>query len=98
MRPFEWPGEDGWPYPDSEKELADPDAWFDDDAVDLRASPPRLDALDPLERQVIVAHYGMDGTPPRSMKQLHQELDLPRADIRSALAAGLAKLRTEFRD
>jgi DNA-directed RNA polymerase sigma subunit (sigma70/sigma32) len=98
MRPFDWPADDGWPYPDSEKDLVDPDGWLDDDAVALRASPLRLDALDPLERQVIVAHYGIDGTPPRSMKQLHHDLDLPRADIRAALAAGLAKLRTEFRD
>ncbi|HEX7277705.1 MAG TPA: hypothetical protein VF244_10060 [Acidimicrobiales bacterium] len=96
MRSFDWPGEDGWAYPDSEKELVDPDGWIDDDAVALRASPPRLDGLDPLERQVIVAHYGIDGSPPRSMKQLHHDLHVPRADLRTALAGGLAKLRIDF--
>jgi len=96
MRSFDWPGEDGWAYPDSEKEPVDPDGWYDDDAVALRASPPRLDGLDPLERQVIVAHYGIDGSPPRTMKQLHYELNLSRADLRTALAGGLAKLRTDF--
>ncbi len=96
MSSFEYPAEGGWPYPDPEKELIDPDGWIDDDAVALRATPPRLDALDPLERQVIVAHYGIDGSPPRSMKQLHHDLDLPRREIRTALAAGLAKLRTDF--
>ncbi|MEA2826935.1 MAG: hypothetical protein QOG43_1374 [Actinomycetota bacterium] len=92
----DWPGEDGWAYPDTEKELVDPDGWFDDDAVALRATPPRLDGLDPLERQVIVAHYGIDGSPPRTMKQLHHDLNLPRSDLRTALATGLAKLRTDF--
>ncbi|MEA2902356.1 MAG: Sigma-70, region 4 [Actinomycetota bacterium] len=94
--PGDRPGDEGWAYPDSEKEPVDPDGWFDDDAVALRASPPRLDHLDPLERQVIVAHYGIDGTPPRTMKQLHHDLDIPRADLRTALATALAKLRVEF--
>jgi hypothetical protein len=30
------------------------------------------------------------------MKQLHHDLDLPRTDLRTALASGLAKLRTDF--
>lgn len=98
MRSFDWPGEDGWPYPDAEGEEIDPDGWFDDDAIVLRSTPLHLDRLEPLERQVIVAHYGIDGNPPRSMKQLHHDLDLPRTVIRDALAGGLAKLRTSFRD
>jgi hypothetical protein len=96
MTSFEWPAEEGWPYPDTEQELIDPDGWIDDDAVAIRATPPRLDALEPLERQVIVAHYGIDGSPPRTMKQLHHDLDVPRTDLRTALATGLAKLRTDF--
>jgi len=93
----DYPGGDGWPYPDTENEPVDPDAWVDDDAVALRASPPRLDGLDPLERQVVVAHYGIDGSQPRTMKQLHHELHLPRTELRTALAGGLAKLRDDFR-
>jgi DNA-directed RNA polymerase sigma subunit (sigma70/sigma32) len=96
MRSFDWPGEDGWPYADTEKELVDPDGWLDDDAMALRASPPRLEGLEPLEREVIVAHYGIDGRAPRTMKELHHELNLSRADLRTALAGGLAKLRTDF--
>jgi hypothetical protein len=92
----DWPGGDGWPYPDSEREPVDPDGWYDDDAVALRASPPNLDGLEPLERQVVVAHYGIGGRPPRTMKQLHHELNLSRADLRAALAGGLAKLRIDF--
>jgi DNA-directed RNA polymerase sigma subunit (sigma70/sigma32) len=94
MRPYLWP-EDGWPYPDPKVEVADPAATIDDDAMVLRGMGTRLmDFLDPLERQVITAHYGLDGTAPRTMKELHHDTGLPRADLREALAAGLAKLRT----
>ncbi len=92
-----WPNEDGWPYPDSAADMADPDAGVDDDALLLKAAPPHLfDKLDPLERQVVTAHYGLDGSPPRSMKQLHTDLGLTRAEVREALAGGLAKLRTHL--
>jgi DNA-directed RNA polymerase sigma subunit (sigma70/sigma32) len=94
MRPYLWP-EDGWPYPDSKRpEAADLDSNIDDDAMVLRGMGERLfEFLDPLERQVIRAHYGLDGTPPRTMKELHHDTGLPRAELREALAGGLAKLR-----
>jgi DNA-directed RNA polymerase sigma subunit (sigma70/sigma32) len=93
MRSYLWP-EDGWPYPDSKAELPDLDSNIDEDAVVLRSLGPRLfEFLEPLERQVITARYGLDGTPPRTMKELHHDLGLPRAEVREALAAGLAKLR-----
>ena len=94
MRPYLWP-EDGWPYPDSKRpEIVDLDATIDDDTMVLRNLGDRLfQFLDPLERQVITAHYGLDGTPPRTMKELHHETGLPRAELREALAGGLAKLR-----
>ncbi len=92
-----WPNDDGWPYPDSGADLPDPSADVDDDALLLKAAPPHLfDELDPLERQVVTAHYGLDGSPPRSMKQLHTDLALTRAEVRDALAGGLAKLRTHL--
>ena len=92
-----WPNDDGWPYPDSAADMADPHAGVDDDALLLKAAPPHLfDKLDPLERQVVTAHYGLDGSPPRSMKQLHTDLGLTRAEVREALAGGLAKLRTHL--
>ncbi len=97
MSSYVWPSEDGWPYPDAERELADPNAGVDDDALLLRATPPHLfDSLEPLERQVVRAHYGLDGSPPRSMKELHTDLGLTRAEVREALAGGLAKLRQHF--
>jgi DNA-directed RNA polymerase sigma subunit (sigma70/sigma32) len=94
MSAYVWPDEAGWPYPDAERELADTSGDVDDDALLLRAVPAHLfDRLEPLERQVIAAHYGLDGGTARSMKQLHHEMGLSRADLREALAGGLAKLR-----
>ena len=95
MRPYLWP-EDGWPYPDTKRtEVPDLDSTIDEDAMVVRGMGKRLfEFLDPLERQVITAHYGLDGSPPRTMKELHHETGLPRAELREALAAGLAKLRT----
>ena len=99
MSTYVWPSEDGWPYPDpdadADVEVVDPSAGFEDDALLLKATPAHLfDGLDPLERQVVTAHYGLNGKPPRSMKELHHELGLSRAELREALAGGLAKLRT----
>jgi DNA-directed RNA polymerase sigma subunit (sigma70/sigma32) len=92
-----WPTEDGWPYADSEREVADVDAEFDDDLLSLKVPPPHLfDDLDPLERQVISSRFGLEGLPVRSMKQLHTDLGVPRADLRQALGSGLAKLRSHL--
>jgi DNA-directed RNA polymerase sigma subunit (sigma70/sigma32) len=94
MRSYVWPSEDGWPYPDGRAELPDLDSNIDEDAIVLRGAGSRLfDLLDPLERQVITAHYGLDGSPPRTMKDLHHDTGLPRTELREALAGGLAKLR-----
>lgn len=93
MRSFLWP-EDGWPYPDSKTELPDLDSNIDEDAVLLRSMGTHLfELLEPMERQVITAHYGLDGGSPRTMKELHHELGIPRAELREVLASGLAKLR-----
>jgi DNA-directed RNA polymerase sigma subunit (sigma70/sigma32) len=92
-----WPTEDGWPYPDTKGELVDPDGEADDDLLNLRAPPPHLlDDLDPLERQVIAARFGLNGSAVLSMKQLHHETGLPRGELRQALGSGLAKLRTHL--
>jgi len=96
-----WPSDEGWPYPDADapdscqEELEDPDAMGDDDLVSLHAAAGHLfEGLAPVERQVITGRYGLDGLPPRTMRELQQELGLPRADLRTALGGGLAKLRT----
>ena len=90
-----WPNDEGWPYPDAvDPELVDPEAGVDDDALLLKAAPPHLfDHLDPLERQVVTAHYGLDGGAPKTMKELHTELGITRAEVRTALVNGLTKLR-----
>ena len=97
MSSFLWPNEEGWPYPDTAGETVDLGATTDDDDLCLRAAPGQLfDHLDPLERAVITAHYGLEGQQPRTMKQLHAEMGLPRAELRHVLGSGLAKLRTEL--
>jgi DNA-directed RNA polymerase sigma subunit (sigma70/sigma32) len=93
---FLWPSEDGWPYPDPAPGT-DPDTAIDEDLIALRARAPRLlDGLDPIERAVVAARFGLDGTPVRSMKELQADLGLPRADLRAALGSGLSKLRAQL--
>jgi DNA-directed RNA polymerase sigma subunit (sigma70/sigma32) len=93
-----WPTDDGWPYQDSGPEPADLDSEIDDDLLNVRVPAAHLlDHLDPIERQVIAAHYGLNG-PPRTMSQLHSELGLPPADLSMALGSGLAKLRARLSD
>ena len=61
MSSFLWPNDEGWPYPDTVGETADLDAVTDDDALSLRAAPTQLlEHLNPLERAVIAAHYGLE--------------------------------------
>jgi RNA polymerase primary sigma factor len=100
MSMYQWPNDDGWPYPDLPGvDLPDPDGDIDDETLSLRAAPPHLfERLEPFERQVIFAHYGLEGSPPLSMKELHHRTGLPRAQLREALATGLAKLRSSLRD
>lgn len=94
-----WPNEDGWPYPDGADDVASLDDSIDDDALLIRAAPAHLfDALDPLEMKVVSSHYGLDGSPPRSMKELHNDLGMSRAEVRDTLAGGLAKLRARLSD
>ena len=42
------------------------------------------------------ARFGLDGRPVVSMKQLQHELGLPRAELRTALGDGLAKVRAHL--
>jgi len=92
-----WPTEDGWPYPDSSREIIDLDSEADDDLLNIRVPPVHLfDQLDPLEREVIAGRFGLAGAPLRSMKQLRLDTGLPAADIRQALGSGLEKLRTQL--
>jgi DNA-directed RNA polymerase sigma subunit (sigma70/sigma32) len=99
MRTFLWPAEGGWPYPDSGPEVADPQGEVDDDLLSLMAgSAHLLEGLNDVERQVIVGHYGLNGRPACTMKQLHAETGMSRAELRDVLGSGLGKLRDRLRD
>jgi len=92
-----WATEDGWPYPDALEDWVDLESESDDELLNLRIPPRNLfEALNPLERQVIDARFGLEGMPVRSMKQLLADTGLPREDLRQALGSGLAKLRTQL--
>jgi hypothetical protein len=95
----EWPCDEGWPYADGDDELdpLDVDAEFDEDLVSLHVFAPHLlDGLTPLEQQVVGARFGLGGQQVQSMRELQQVLGLPRADLRTALGDGLAKVRTHL--
>ena len=97
MRSFLWPSEDGWPYPDDDGDLIDPASDIDEDLVSVRSLPDRVLAdLEPLERLLIGARFGLEGHEIRSMKQLHADTGLSRADLRASLGSGLTKLRTQL--
>ncbi|HSH58725.1 MAG TPA: hypothetical protein VK988_03605 [Acidimicrobiales bacterium] len=99
MTTFLGPAEDGWAYPDdlAAAEITDHTAEMDDDLVALHAGSPHLfDDLDAVEREVVTAHYGLDGRAPRSMKQLRNDTGMSRSEVRQALGAGLEKLRVRM--
>lgn len=86
---------DGGPF-ESVLTAEDP---YDDDVVALHAFESHmLDDLDDLEREVICARFGVNGCRVRSMKELHHDLDVPRDELRGALASGLAKIRSHLLD
>ncbi|MGI8794459.1 MAG: hypothetical protein ACR2H3_15015 [Acidimicrobiales bacterium] len=97
MPQFVWPADDGWPYPDAELEVVDLTSSPDDDLLALQtAEPAMLGRLDPIERDVLTARFGLGGAPVRTMKQLHRDLGVTPADLRLAMGSGLAKLRAEL--
>jgi len=91
-----WAAEDGWPYPDALGDIVDVTCGPDDDLLAVTADRHLFDDLDPIEREVIEAHFGLRGHALRTMKQLHSDLGVPRADLRHALGTGLEKLRTHL--
>lgn len=97
MTTFVWPADDGWPYPDEGPQPADPGAEPDEDRLAWECmSVHALDGLDPLERLVVAARFGVGGNPVRSMKDLQAETGRSRAELRQALGSGLAKLRLQL--
>ena len=88
-----WAAEDGWPYPDALGDLVDVAGEADDDLLSVMVDRHLLDSLDPVEREVVLARFGLQGHEVRTMKQLRSDLHLPRGEIRDALGSGLEKLR-----
>src|SRR5688500_7393014 len=99
MRRFLGPTEDGWPYPDGNEgaRIIDEASEADDELLAVRMDKHLLDDLDPVERRVITASFGLQGAPMRTIPQLHDELGLPNAAIEGAIGSGLAKLRAHLR-
>ncbi|HLG92958.1 MAG TPA: sigma factor-like helix-turn-helix DNA-binding protein [Acidimicrobiales bacterium] len=97
MSAFVWPSDDGWPYPDEDAGPADPRAQVDDEALCVAGLPDRLlDGLEPLERAVVAARFGVGGRPSRTLRQLSRETGVSRRELRTAMATGLAKLRSRL--
>ena len=72
------------------------DPW-DDDAIALHAFAPHLlDDLDPLECAAITARFGIGGAPVRSLRDVSQEMGVPKEQLRAALGSGLAKIRSHL--
>ena len=91
-----WAAEDGWPYPDALGDLVDVAGEADDDLLAVMVDRHLLDDLDPVEREVVLARFGLQGHEVRTMKQLRTDLHLPRGEIRDALGSGLEKLRVHL--
>lgn len=96
-----WPADEGWPYADASEEdgpdQPDLEADVDDDIVAIHATGAHLfDGLGELERAVLTARFGLDGSQPRTMREIQRETGLPRAALRTALGDGLTKVRTHL--
>lgn len=92
-----WRSDEGWPYADEGSDVRDRGAETDWDLLALHAlAPTLLDCLEPLERTVVVARFGLDTKAPRSMKEIRRETGIGNDELRAALGSGIAKLRSEL--
>ena len=95
---FIWPSEDGWPYPDTAREVIDLDTEVDDDLFALRNDRAHvLACLEPLEREVLTARFGLDGSPARSVFDVGLATGLSTDDVEALTGTGLTKLRRRLR-
>ena len=88
-----WAAEDGWPYPDALGDFVDVAGEADDDLLSVRADTHLFDTLDPIEREVVAARFGLRGHEIRTLAQLHDDLGVTDAALETALGSGLEKLR-----
>lgn len=87
--------DEGWPYPDGAPEPAAPED-IDLDILELRADPHLYDALDALERAVVLARFGLLEGRARSMKELAREHHMTHTQVRELLEHALNKIRTRL--
>ena len=95
-----WPSYEGWPYPDvdelegTQHDPADLDAEPDEELLSLHGLGVHLlDGLSPGARAVVAGRVGLDGRPPRSMRELQAELGVDRAQLRLLLGDALEVVR-----
>ena len=103
MARYLWPGDAGWPEAGDEEpdepEVIDLTGEIDLDALCLHVPPPHMwEDLTSMERQVLRSRFGLDGGGEHTMKQLHDELGITRAQVRGLLESALDKLRTRLSD
>lgn len=84
------------PLTDDEPEPVDLNAQIDEDLLCIRTDRHLYDDLTPLEREVIVERFGLEGHRPHRLAELEADLHLPRREVRNLLAQGLGKLRTHL--
>ncbi len=60
---------------------------------DLQKVLPLLDYLDPRERKIIDARFGLDGQKPRTLEEVGEEFQVTRERIRQIQNIALKKLR-----
>lgn len=84
------------PFADDDPEPIDLAAVIDDDLLAVRTDRHLYDDLTPLEREVIVERFGLEGHRPHRLAELETELHLPRREVRNLLTQGLGKLRSHL--
>ena len=85
-----------WSPEELEGDGADVAASLDEDMLALHADRHLYDELTPLEREVIVKRFGLEGNSPRRLVDLETELHLRRSDVRAVQLRALGKLRTHL--
>ena len=86
-----------WSPDEPTVDAADVDASLDEDLLALHADRHLFDELTPLEREVIVKRFGLEGNLPHRLLDLETELHLKRSDLRAVQLSALGKLRAHLR-
>lgn len=91
------PGEDGLCMGDrmhSESSLPDENAFQKEALMMLKESFDKV--LDEREQYILINHYGLDGTDPRTMADIGKSINLSRERVRQIEVGALMRLRTLY--